>query len=72
MRPSVRTAMNQSYATGDPERARRPLENLAYKLESADLGTAASLREGVDETLTVMALQHLSEGLDRVLSSTNL
>ncbi len=29
------------------------------------------MREGVDETLTAMA-PHLSEGLERVLSSTNL
>ena len=71
MRASVRTAMNQAYATGAPKRARRLLENLAHKLESAHPGAAASLREGVDETLTVMAL-HLPETLDRVLSSTNL
>lgn len=71
MRASVRTAMNQAYATGDPKRARRQLENLAHKLESAHPGAAASLREGVDETLTVMGL-HLSQGLGRVLSSTNL
>jgi len=71
MRASVRTAMNQAYATGDPKRARRLLENLAHKLESAHPGAAASLREGVDETLTVMGL-HLSAALERVLSSTNL
>jgi putative transposase len=71
MRASVRAAMNQAYTTRDPKRARRLLENLAHKLESAHPGAAASLREGVDETLTVMAL-HLSEGLERVLSSTNL
>ena len=71
MRASVRTAINQAYATGDPKRARRLLEKLARHLESAHPGAAASLREGVDETLTVMAL-HLSEALERVLSSTNL
>jgi putative transposase len=71
MRASVRAVINQAYATRDPKRARRLLENLAHKLESAHPGAAASLREGLDETLTVMAL-HLSEGLERVLSSTNL
>jgi transposase-like protein len=71
MRASVRAAMNQAYATGDPRRARRLLENLAHKLETAHPGAAASLREGVEETLTVMGL-HLSEALERVLSSTNL
>jgi putative transposase len=71
MRASVRAVINQAYATRDPKRARRLLENLAHKLESAHPGAAASLREGLDESLTVMAL-HLSEGLERVLSSTNL
>jgi len=71
MRASVRTVMNQAYASHDPKRARRSLESLAHKLESAHPGAAASLREGVDESLTVMVL-HLSEGLERVLSSTNL
>jgi len=47
------------------------LENLASKSQSAHPGAAASLREGLDETLTVMGL-HLSEALERVLSSTNL
>jgi putative transposase len=70
MRASVRTAMNQAYASRDPKRARRLLENLAHKLESDHPGAAASLREGLDETLTVIGL-HLSEALERVLSSTN-
>ena len=71
VRTSVRSAMNQAYAGRDPKRARRTLENLARHLEAAHPGAAASLREGLDETLTVMTL-HLSEGLERVLSSTNL
>jgi transposase-like protein len=71
MRASVRTALNQAYSNRDLKRAHRLLENLAPKLESAYPGAAASLREGLNETLTVMGL-HLSEGLERVLSSTNL
>jgi putative transposase len=71
LRPSTRTAMNQAYSSRDPKRAQRQLENLARKLESAHPGAAASLHEGLNETLTVMSL-HLSEGLERVLSSTNL
>jgi putative transposase len=71
MRASVRTAINQAYASRDPKRARRLLENLAHRLESAHPGAAASLREGLEETVTVMSL-HLSEVLERVLSSTNL
>jgi putative transposase len=71
LRASVHSAMNQAYATGDPKRARRLLENLARRLESAHPGAAASLREGLEETLTVMRLG-LPENLERVLSSTNL
>ena len=71
LRASVRTAMNQAYATRDAKRARRLLENLARRLEDQHPGAAASLREGVDETLTVMRLG-LPESLERVLSSTNL
>ena len=70
-RASVCSAMNQAYATRDPKRARRMLENLARRLESAHPGAAASLREGLEETLTVMRLD-LPESLERVLSSTNL
>src|SRR5262249_25643667 len=67
----VHSAMNQAYATGDPKRTRRLLENLAGRLESDHPGAAASLREGLDETLTVMRLG-LPQNLERVLSSTNL
>jgi len=71
LRASVRTAMNQAYATRDAKRARRQLDNLAHRLEDQHPGAAASLREGLDETLTVMRLG-LPESLERVLSSTNL
>ncbi len=68
MRAWVRNTMNQAYATRDPKRARRLLENLAHKLESAHPGAAASLREGVEETLTIMRLR-LPDSLERVLCS---
>jgi transposase-like protein len=71
LRASVRTTMNQAYATHDAQRARRLLDNLARRLEDQHPGAAASLREGLDETLTVMRLS-LPDSLDRVLSSTNL
>ena len=63
--------MNQAYATRDAKRARRLLENLARRLEHQHPGAAASPREGLEETLTVMRLG-LGENLQRVLSSTNL
>jgi transposase-like protein len=71
LRATVRSAMNQAYATRDPRRARRLLENLARRLESDRPGAAGSLREGLEESLTMMRLD-LPEKLDRVLSSTNL
>ena len=71
LRASVRSAMNQAYATRNAGRARRLLDNLARRLEHQHPGAAASLREGLEETLTVMRLG-LPENLERVLSSTNL
>jgi putative transposase len=71
LRASVRTMMNQAYATRDAKRARRLLDNLARRLEDQHPGAAASLREGLDETLTVMRLA-LPDSIERVLSSTNL
>jgi putative transposase len=56
LRAAVRSAMNQAYATGDVGRARRLLGNLARRLEHQHPGAAASLREGLEETLTVMRL----------------
>jgi transposase-like protein len=56
LRGSIRSAMNQAYATRDPKRARRLLEGLARRLEHQHPGAAASLREGLQETLTVMGL----------------
>ena len=71
LRAAVRSAMNQAYATHETKRARRLLESLARRLEHQHPGAAASLHEGLEETLTVMRLG-LPENLERVLSSTNL
>jgi transposase-like protein len=71
MRSSVRSAMSQAYATRDHKRAARMLEKLARRLEPDHPGAAASLREGLEETLTLIRLD-LPESLERVLSSTNL
>jgi len=70
-RAQTRSTMSQAYATADPKRARQLLDNLARTLEREYPGAAASLREGLDETLTIMHLE-LPESLTRVLSSTNL
>jgi putative transposase len=71
LRAPTRSAMSQAYATADPKRARQLLDNLARTLEREHPGAAASLREGLEETLTIMRLD-LPENLTRVLSSTNL
>ena len=60
----------KAYASKEMKRARQLLENLARNLERGYPGAAASLREGLDETLTVRL--GLPESLERVLSSTNL
>jgi hypothetical protein len=49
-------ATNQAYASRYPRRARCLLDNLALRLEHQHPGAAASLREGLEETLTVMRL----------------
>jgi transposase-like protein len=71
LRAGVRSAMVQAYVARDAKRARRLLETLARQLEHQHPGAAASLREGLEETLTVMRLE-LPENLERILSSTNL
>src|SRR5689334_11619621 len=71
MRVATHCALNQAYARRAPRRARRLLEHLARQLESDYPGAAAGLRDGLDETLTVMRL-NLPASLARVLSSTNL
>ena len=57
MRPSVRQAMRDAYATSDAERARTMLANLARRLRDEHPGAAASLDEGLDETLSVKRLK---------------
>ena len=71
LRAQTRSTMSQAYATVDPKRARQLLDHLARSLERDYPGAAASLREGLEETLTIMRLD-LPESLTRVLSSTNL
>ena len=70
MRPGVRRAMNQAYECRDAKHAKRQLEALAARLESEHPGAAASLREGLDDTLTVIEL-NLPERLQLSLRTTN-
>ena len=70
MRKNVGRAMSTAYRCGNAERAKRLLNALARQLEKKHPSAAASLREGLDETLTVMRLE-LPTWLDRTLSTTN-
>lgn len=66
----VRAAMREAYKCSKVETAKRLLNNLARSLQKKHPSAAASLREGLDETLTVMGLS-LSAFLTRSLSTTN-
>lgn len=70
MHASVMAAMSTAYSSPDAERAHRLLENLANRLEVEHPSAAASLREGLEETLTVKKLG-LTGHLERILSCTN-
>lgn len=49
-------AMRDAWGSGDAKLARRQLERLAARLAADHPGAAASLREGMDETLTLQNL----------------
>lgn len=66
----VRQVMRQAYKSRKPATAKKQLENLARSLQPKYPGAAASLREGLDETLTVMGLG-LSHTLERSFATTN-
>ena len=70
MKLSVRQAMRDAYAASDAERAHKMLTNLVRRLEKDHPGAAASLEEGLDETLSVKRLR-LPRKLERQLSTTN-
>jgi len=70
LKPSVARAMHDAYNASDPALALRQLERLARSLEREHPGAAASLREGLAETLTLMTLG-VTGWLYRCLRSTN-
>lgn len=67
---SVRSAMRAAYKSTKLETAKRLLNNLMRNLQKKHPSAAASLREGLDETLTVVALG-LPPALARSLATTN-
>ena len=70
MRPSVRQALRDAYSADDATRAKRQLANLVRRVRDEHPGAAASLEEGLDETITVKRLG-LPSRLLRQLSTTN-
>ena len=70
MRPRVRRVLDEAYGLADATLAKRRLNQLAAGLDHAHPGAAASLREGLDETLTLQRLG-VPGALYRTLRSTN-
>ncbi len=69
-RGQVRARMRTAWSLSDPELARQRLELLAGELDRTWPDAAASLREGMAETLTLMRLG-ISGQLAKTLGSTN-
>jgi transposase-like protein len=69
-RPSVGAALSQAYAADSHELALQPLRKLAQSIAKEHPGAAASLREGMEETLTVKRLG-LTGLLERSLATTH-
>ena len=69
-RPWVRAILNRAYARPDVATARRLLLDLARRLEDQYPSAAESVREGLDETLTVLTLG-ISDRLRHSLATTN-
>jgi transposase-like protein len=66
----VRAMVRRAYQATEVKTATRLLTDLARRLEAEYPSAAASVREGLDETLTVLTLQ-LSSRLQRSLATTN-
>jgi transposase-like protein len=69
-RPAVKTRLRRAWNEPDHDRALEQLTRLALELDRAHPGAAASLREGLEETLTVTRLG-ITGKLKVTLQSTN-
>jgi putative transposase len=70
MHASVKAILREAWSLRDAKLAKTRLERLASSLEADHPGAAASVREGLDETLTLQGLG-LEGALYRKLRSTN-
>ncbi len=71
MKDPIRMRLQSIYNSTRVAWAESQLRSLAEELARSYPGAAASLLEGLEETLTVMRL-HVSEGIAKSLSTTNL
>ena len=69
-RPWVQAILTRAYTHRDVKAARRLLQDLARRLDTDHPSAATSVREGLDETLTILGFG-LSERLQRSLATTN-
>src|SRR5919197_713982 len=69
-RPTVKQRLRRAWALDDHAAALDQLRALASELERSYPGAAGSLREGIEETLTLTRLG-VSDNLKRTLASTN-
>jgi putative transposase len=69
-RPWAQAILRRAYQAADPKLAQRLLLDLARRLEAEYPSASESVREGLDETLTVLTLR-LSPRLRRSLATTN-
>jgi transposase-like protein len=69
-RPWVKAILHRAYRQDDVATAKRLLQDLARRLDGEYPSAAESVREGLEETLTIIGL-HLSPALRRALSTTN-
>jgi transposase-like protein len=69
-RQAVKARLRRAWAETDHDRALEQLNALAIELDRAHPGAAASLREGIEETLTVIRLG-ITGKLKQTLQSTN-
>ncbi len=70
MKKSVGRTISAAYHSDNAPRAKRMLEGLARQLDKKHPAAAGSLREGLDETLTVLRFG-LTPWLTRTLATTN-
>lgn len=70
MHSSVSRTMHQAYRSRSHATAKRLLNALANRLEEEHPSAAVSLREGLDETLTIIQMK-LERSLERTLATTN-